>query len=58
MIGTYFFQLELFEDETAAKVSVPRGEMGPRHDVHFGRTVEGILGKGGGITAAEVARQY
>ena len=57
MNGTYFFQLELFEDESAGVVTIPKSKLGSKHDIHFGRTVESIL-RTQGHTAAKLAAQY
>jgi len=41
--GTYFFQNEVFEDESAGEVAVPLRCLGARRPVYLGRSIEGVL---------------
>merc|ERR1719272_641519 len=43
MHGTYFFQNEVFEDEGAGEVSVPRAALGTAREVYLGKSIEGVL---------------
>ncbi|EOD13762.1 hypothetical protein EMIHUDRAFT_451890 [Emiliania huxleyi CCMP1516] len=43
MHGTYFFQNEVFEDESAGEVHVPLASLGTSHPVYLGKSIEGVL---------------
>lgn len=43
MHGTYFFQNEVFEDESAGEVAVPLSSLGPQRPVYLGKSIEGVL---------------
>jgi hypothetical protein len=43
MHGTYFFQNEVFEDETAGEVAIPLRCLGELRPVYVGKSIEGVL---------------
>lgn len=43
MQGTYFFQNEVFEDESAGEVAVPLRCLGELRPVYVGKSIEGVL---------------